>query len=51
MDDVFPVFSFKLKQTSNNSCKKYISILSKYPRLETLIKTTSPLKYKIPIWP
>jgi hypothetical protein len=51
MDDVFPVFSFKLKQTSTNSCKKCISILSKHPRLEILIKTICSLKYKISIWP
>jgi hypothetical protein len=50
MDDVFPIFSFKLKQTSNDSYKKYISILSKHPHLKTIIKTTGPLRYKIPIW-
>ena len=49
MDDVSPFF-YKLKQTLNNSCKEYIGISSKHPRLGTHIKTTSHLKYKIPIW-
>lgn len=50
MDGIFSAFPFTSKQISNNSYNKCTRILSKHSRLKTLIETTGPLKYKIPIW-